>query len=196
MIKAIIFDIGGVISTGKIELLLEKISEKLKINKDDLLTFFKAHKPELATGKMKFAQFHKLLKQKFNLKEDILLLWKKTYLDVFSLNPELLDYADSLRERYKTGVITNTIDFHSEINRERGLFKHFDETITSSDFGAAKPSREVFDEMLKRFNLKSEECVLIEDRLEHLEIPRQMGFNIIHFKNNNQFFKEIKKIIK
>lgn len=57
-----------------------------------------------------------------------------------------------------------------------------------------KPEREIFELALRKLNLNAEECVLIDDRAEQLELPAQMGFKVIHFKSNGQLIADLKSL--
>jgi epoxide hydrolase-like predicted phosphatase len=186
MIKAIIFDMGGVVCRGKLELVLEKIADELAINKEELSNLFSNYKDNLITGRMKVSQFCNIIKNRYGIKKDIIPVWKQTYSEILSLNAELVGYMEELRKSYKIALITNTNELHVEINRERGVFKYFDEIVTSCELGIAKPNKEIFEAMLAKLKLKPNECIFIDDRLGNIGTPKQMGFKVIHFQDNQQ----------
>lgn len=194
MIKAILLDMGGVALNGKIEQVLEKLARHLGIDAKHFSQFYSKYKPELQSGKMKTVDFCNLVKNEFNIQEDIIPIWTKTYLEVMTLNNPLLDFIRELRGKYQVGVITNTIDLHAAINRKRDAFKHFDEVIVSCDAGLVKPNRGIFDLMLKKLSVKGEECVLIDDRENHVQVARKIGMHGLIFKTLPELKRDLEKV--
>ncbi|MCC7552452.1 HAD-IA family hydrolase [Candidatus Micrarchaeota archaeon] len=148
----------------------------------------------MLTGKITINEFGKTIKTKFNLDINVIEKWKEAYLQVMPINYELLELVDKLKYDYKIGIISNLPKLHFEINKERDIFSHFDFAVLSCDVGFIKPQKEIFDLAIKKLNLTTEDCIFIDDRTEHLETPLKMGFQVINFKNNNQFIEELEKL--
>ena len=53
----------------------------------------------------------------------------------------------------------------------------------------------MFQYVLKRFKVKGEETLYIDDIKDFLIVANKLGIKGIHFKNFNQFKKELKNII-
>lgn len=193
MIRAIIFDMGGVILTSEMSELLAKIAERLRIDKKQFADLYYQHKSAILTGKMKMSEFCELARKKFEVHEDILPIWRDTYMKIMKLNIPLLNLIQNLRKKYRIGVITNTVDLHAEINKERGVFKYFDEVAISSDEGMKKPDKEIFDLMTKKLNVKAKECIFVDDHESHVRAAEKMGMNGITFQNNQQLIRELEK---
>ena len=64
--------------------------------------------------------------------------------------------------------------------------------MISCDIGLVKPQREIFDLVLEKLNLKASDCIFIDDREKHLAMPKEMGFQVIHFKSNQQLKNDLK----
>ncbi|MFC2143884.1 HAD-IA family hydrolase [Candidatus Aenigmatarchaeota archaeon] len=80
------------------------------------------------------------------------------------------------------------------MNKDRGIFSYFEPAILSCEIGMAKPHKEIFELALQKLGLKSEECVFIDDREEHLDTPKSMGFKVIHYKDSEQLIKGFRKL--
>lgn len=111
-----------------------------------------------------------------------------------AINEELLSIVKSLKKHYRVGLLSNTSDLHAQINQERGLYAHFNPLLISCEIGHIKPQKEIFELALKKLALPAQECVFIDDRQEHLEIPRRMGFHVIHFQNNAQLLNALTRL--
>lgn len=192
--KAILFDAGGVLLKNRLEELDSALVRNIQASVAKIV--LKARKElglELLLGKRSTADF--LTKVKEELSEHIdQKQYRKVYLETMVINKELLSLVESLKKHYRVGLISNTSDLHAQINRERGLCAHFDPLLISCEIGYVKPQKEIFELALKKLALPPQECIFIDDRQEHLEIPRKMGFHVIHFKNNVQLLNEFVKL--
>lgn len=58
------------------------------------------------------------------------------------------------------------------------LTSKFDQIIISSEVKLAKPDPEIFKLVLDKLQLKSKECLIIDDSHEHLEAAKELGFDV------------------
>lgn len=196
MIKAIVFDMGGVLLLNRIEEILEKVAERLEIDLNVLRDLRKEHVRKLSTGKESMENFARLLKEKTGLEigeDEIIKIWKSSYLEVMPVNEELVEIVKELKKKYVIGMISNLPDLHAEINIERNLFDLFEPCLLSCKVGFAKPDKEIFELMLQKLALKAEKCLFVDDRTQHLEAAKKLGFETIQFKNNKQLIEELKE---
>jgi FMN phosphatase YigB (HAD superfamily) len=66
--------------------------------------------------------------------------------------------------------------------------------LISGDCGMIKPYKCIYTYFLATYNLKPEECLLIDDRWENIIAARKLGMRGIVIKNEN--FKKLAKILK
>ena len=190
MIKAIIFDWGGVLSlTGSItdfgniyapkfgkdpeeynKLMIENW-EIAKVNKMDSKLFwinlakFLGTDPE--TFRKDFSEFH-------------------------GFNKEILDLAKKLKKNYKLGLLSNQIkDWLEEFIKKHKLKQIFDVIVTSYETGLAKPDITIFREIVKRLNVKPNECVYIDDFETNIPPAKKLGMKTILFRNCEQLKKDL-----
>lgn len=197
-IRAVIFDMGGVLLLNRIEEVLQRVAEVLKIDAEAFREFQLEYHERIIRGRLSVREFVGMADERFGLEmgpDRILQLWKKSYLEVMLINKALLETAERIRERgYKTGMISNLSDLHAQINRERGLLEPFDVCILSCEVGLIKPQKEIFQLAVQKLGLRPEECVFIDDREKYLSVPRDMGFRVIHYKGNKELIEELKVI--
>lgn len=192
VIKAVLFDIGGVVLKDKLESVYCKIAKKLNVSENEFSELLRAHKEHLLKGKMSVYDASKLVKEYFKIDYDVVSVWESSYLEVMKINSEIVALVHNLKSNYVVGAISNTMDVHSAINKNRKLYDLFNPMIISCDIGLMKPEKEIFEETLKKLNLKSEECIFIDDRIEHLEIPNSMSFKTIHYTGYDSLVHELK----
>lgn len=69
----------------------------------------------------------------------------------------------------------------------------FDGVVVSADVHTAKPDTKIYNHLLRKYNLKAEECLFIDDRADNVEGAIKAGMNAFQFKND---FEGIKQYLK
>lgn len=200
MIKNVIFDVGYVL----VDFCWRELMEDLGIAKDLQEVFektvFGSHWwGELDRGAI---EEEKVLKM---LRED-----NKEHLEEFDLiwsNRDKLvkpyDYAVGMIEALKAKglkvyLLSNYPKELFTMHMECGRFPFIDKVdgkVVSGFVQLVKPDREIYEYLLKKYDLKAEECVFIDDRQENVEAAKEIGINGIWFWNYEQMIGELEKII-
>lgn len=194
MIKSIIFDLGGVILTHKVEMTMKSLAETFQIDEEKSINLFKKFEDDWVTGKITGEQLVNNFKKEFKSKQPlkkILKHWVDLYNERTNLNEDLIDFIDKLRRKYKIYLLTNTTDIHHNLNSTRGIFEHFDRVFPSFIVGKRKPNSDFYEHVLEEIQLKSQECIFIDDREENLKVPKSLGMKTILFKDNKNFTKAL-----
>jgi len=197
MIKAVIFDMGGVLLESKLEDIVAKVAEKLNLSENFFGDTKNASYKDSLTGKIKFKEFAQSIILERDIKlsvEEFLKLWKDSYLEVMSVNEELRDYAKKLSEKYKIALVSNLNDFHGSINYERNLFDIFNPCLLSYEVGISKPDKRIFELVLNKLEVFANDCIFVDDREGHLVPAKELGINTILFENNQQVFEKLRKL--
>lgn len=71
----------------------------------------------------------------------------------------------------------------------------FDEVIISAEVGYQKPNKEIFEVLLGRLNIKSEELVFIDDTQNSLKYSGEIGYVPVLFTSNEKLKIEIESIL-
>ena len=194
MIKAIIFDIGGVVLSKRIEEVYLKLINDLGIDYDSFEDFRKNYDfSGILKGEDSIEKFLKDIKNFFSLEVNIIERWKKVYVDSMLINNEVINIINRLKKNYIISSLSNTSKLHAEINRKRGVFSYFEPALNSCDLGLKKPEKEIYNLMLDRLNLKPEQCIFIDDRELHIDSAKKLGFKTILFKDSQQLLSDLNK---
>jgi FMN phosphatase YigB (HAD superfamily) len=127
-IKMIFFDVGGVLSGTHIEKFLTAVAGRFGVSAEGLIGLRQLHHREMVTGKSSVDDFIIILKTKFSIsisKDEMLRIWKSTYIECMRLNDELYRFIRSLKG-IKVGIISDVYAYHAKINKERGAYAGFD----------------------------------------------------------------------
>lgn len=197
MIKNIIFDIGNVLIQFKPqEFLKEKYVDEKKcdelfklifkseewlmldkgtITEEEAVERFSQRKPEYknecAEIMRDWHDMHIPMKDTVELLKDL----KNKGYEIFLL---------SNYHRKAFEVISDRFDFLGLANGK----------IISSHVQLLKPDKEIYEALLKNYNLKAEESVFIDDTLVNIEKANELGIHGIWFKNVKSLREELSKL--
>ncbi|QIG88773.1 HAD family phosphatase [Chryseobacterium sp. POL2] len=75
------------------------------------------------------------------------------------------------------------------------FFKIFDgKIVVSGDEKLIKPDPKIYQVLLKRYNLKAEESVFIDDNIQNIETAKDLGFATIHVKQETDLGQELRNL--
>ncbi len=195
MIRAVFFDVGGVLKSGYRNA-CEQFARKIGNSIEEYELFEEQYFPELETGTLSRRAFFSLLSKRFSFSiEDLEKEWKKAYLETFIENTETRTFALNLKPKYIVGIISDVTTLIIDYNYEKGVYEGFDPVILSAETGFVKPQREIFDEANKRSKTTPAECIFIDDKPPLIEKAREYGFHGILYQNPTQLREEFNKII-
>lgn len=97
-------------------------------------------------------------------------------------------------DNYKVVALTNWSAETFPIALKRFDFlSWFEGIVVSGEEKTRKPYRAIFEITLKRFNIKPDASLFIDDNLRNIEAANNLGINGIHFKTPEQLISELKK---
>lgn len=197
MIKAVIFDLGGVILRTEFDAPRHHLAEKLSVDYDDMLrAVFQSESCQLASLGRISADEHwinvtRLLKRPAT---DVELIRREFFAgDV--IDRTLLDFIRSLRPRYKVGLLSNAWSDLREYTRENRFDDAFDGLTISAEAGVVKPSAGAYELSLKQMGVNADESVFVDDFIENVEGARAVGMTAVHFKGIDELMKEMKSLL-
>ncbi len=191
MIKAIIFDYGGVISKkAGWDVFCMTYAEKYNVNKEEFLKIVHENWGKAKINQMNSSFFWKNVAKFLKISEEQL---KSDANEYHYFNPAMLEIAKQLKQNYKIALLSNHIeDWLEETIIKYKLNEVFEIIVTSYNTGFAKPDKEIYLKILEKLNLKPEECLFIDDFERNIKAAKALNINCIHFQNENQFREELK----
>lgn len=195
MIKAILFDLGGVLFTNGTKKFNQVISARYHLSDD----FVKdAMDGEIGTNyreaKITRDEFWKLFLQKLNIHEDDETL-EKEWVGYYELIEGTRDIIFELSKKYKIYYLSDNVKERVDKLDERfGFLKWFTDGVFSHDAGVRKPDPRIYTYTLNKLNIKPEEGVFIDDKESSLVPARQMGITTILFTSPEQLRSDLIKL--
>jgi HAD superfamily hydrolase (TIGR01509 family) len=99
------------------------------------------------------------------------------WLDMFELQPKMVDLAHRLSDRYRVHLLSNIGDLHwAHLSREYGIHRIGHGALPSFVTGFMKPEAGIYAEAERRFGLDPRTTVFIDDRAENIKAARSRGW--------------------
>ena len=198
MIKAIIFDYGGVLTFGRYTAVIlkgiEKRHGKGAVNRyqalDDLIV-------EMDSGEMGLEGFVEKVNEKIgtdiSFKE-----MHEIFEEVVNLNPKVIELIKKTGQKYRVLMLSNNDPPTIGILRKKhsDLLQLFEKTYFSCELKMRKPSKEIFEHLLKDAGLKAGECVFIDDKEKNVKAAEALGFKAVLFRDAELLEKDLTRILK
>ena len=196
-IKAVFFDLGGVIVRTEFQTPREQLAERLGMEYEDLnrIVFDSDTGQRASVGEISSEDHWAAVIKRLKRPASELAAIREEFFAGDIVDRTLVDYIRSLRPKYKTGLISNAWgDLRDFIAREK-FDDAFDKMIISAEVGAMKPEAKIFQIALEQFGVKPEEAVFVDDFLINVEGAEKVGMKAIHFKDPESALKLLKKLL-
>jgi HAD superfamily hydrolase (TIGR01549 family) len=185
MLKAIIFDVGGVLIRTQSRAGREKWAARLGIDSWEFENFvFNGQSGRQAGLGQKTTEAHwRWLGDYFGLAEASLTEMRRDFFAGDVMNESLVAYIKRLRQTgYRTGLLSNFADEARHVWTEVYPFiEHFDGIVISCEVGLMKPDPKIYHLAAESVGVKVEETLFVDDFIENIEGAQKVGMQTIHF---------------
>lgn len=199
LIKAIIFDFGGVIGTNSNQKIFATISNKFGLESEKIKEVYFKIIPLALINQITPMDFWKKLAEGLNIKnfDKLNSVWIKTYKENAKLNSELIYLVKILKASgFQLAILSNLANIYRNYTIAKKIENLFDFVIYSCDTKAKKPERVIFNELINKLNVNPYQCIYIDDDQNNLEIPFDIGINTILYQSFNQFIENLSVFFK
>lgn len=196
MIKAVFFDVGGVlvwdVGPGARVLATRIFNTRLA---SLLPTWLKLIR-KLGEGKITENNFWDTLARAYRLPNRR----RRELYKIFPSRKMTKDHrvfgiAKRLRDAdYAIGIISDTIPSHAAIHRRVGTYRMFSPIILSHEVGAMKPKKNIFRAAVRRAGVRYSEAVFFDDHREKLVGARELGIKTFVYKNPTQLVRSLRRL--
>ncbi|MFX0023373.1 MAG: HAD family hydrolase [Candidatus Hermodarchaeota archaeon] len=200
-VKAVIFDLGGVVINLDFSNFYNKIIIQSPLNKPQtpiMLEFFR-QSDMYHQGTMTDDEFYQLACDLLQ----VCMLDQSDFFDAFNsiisgYNTDVAEIIKSIREsnQFKLLALSNVNASHWNFILNKGwAFIHwFDELILSHETHLIKPNPEAFEFAIKKAGCKPKQIVYIDDGLNNIRSAKKLGINGIKFTNSDELLNELRKL--
>lgn len=197
MIKAVIFDVGGVLHTNEIPHVWDDIAKTLNISVEQYNSAKKGIIEDFNKGEITENKYWEKIKEKTHatglLPEDS--LYGREFKKRFTENKEILDLVKSLKKQgYKLAILTNTISSHFDHAKNVGLFNDFDVEVASHLVHLMKPNKNIYVYTLEKLGVSPDEAIFIDDTKENIDAANDLGIHGIVFTNKHDLENQLHQL--
>lgn len=198
MIKALLFDIGGVVLPfAEWQWHDQKWEALLDLQEGDIQRrIWNSEKSSLAvTGEVTFDEFMDWLAGELGLTESQLKEWNDDQNSLVRYDHEVADWLRSLRPRYRVAFISNDWSNGREENCRLGLDELADVMVISAEEGVSKPDPRIYEVTLSRLGVTASDVLFVDDRPENVEAAIRLGMQGIISRDSKEMMKEVNDVL-
>jgi epoxide hydrolase-like predicted phosphatase len=197
-IKAVIFDIGGVLLQSAVPHQNRAWEDRFGIQDSEVFKFINRSGLSAAAtrGKVSSDELWQQVSEHFGIDREQIREVEKTYQSNERLNTELADFLKDLRPRYKTALLSNAWSGAREaVNKKYGLDKLVDIMLFSAEDGTMKPEARFYLLALHRLGVQANETIFLDNKIINVDGASLVGLHSIHYQDNAQAIAAIHKYI-
>ncbi|SRR6266550_807595 len=196
MIRAVIFDLWGVLAT-KNPRVFDVMARDMHIS-NDARPYFIELLAEMEAGKLDEDGFWQRFCQSQQRERPTkgTATWSQYYQEITHINDDLLQLVQQLKHNgYKVAIISNIDKYAVQHMRDKGLASHFDITIFSCEVGLLKPDPAIYKLAIEQLGVQPAEAFFTDDKPAKVAGAKAVGLQAIVFTDTQSLRQELSKLI-
>ncbi len=197
-IRAVGFDLGGVLAAYTMPQQLKAMAEKMQISHEAFLTSFNERRQILETGRLDEGIFWQGVSTDLggSLPGEVLRdYWNSWYSEHNFITTDMLGLVDRLKANgYRVGLLSNIDPDHAATNRARGILAHFDAVVLSTEYRLLKPNEAAYAALSRQLDVAYQELVFIDDSPVNVTAAEALGIAAILFSSYDQVVTELDRL--
>ena len=204
MIKDIVFDFGGVLTTIDTERALAKFRNLGVEQPERFINSYCQKGPffELENGDIDADMFCRKLSEicgrdiTYKQAEEAWLGF------LVEIHEEWLEWLQSLRGKYRLSVLSNTNPFIQGWAQTKeftpcgkSLADYFDAQFFSYRMNCSKPSEEIYRKMLAQGTMKANETLFVDDGQKNIDTAARLGIKTLKVENGEDWRAALEKVL-
>jgi epoxide hydrolase-like predicted phosphatase len=198
MIKAILFDIGGVLirTTDRRPRAMLADAFGYTYEQLDELVFNGAEGHAAQRGEKTMTEQWEYVRRQLNARPDEIETIRHTFFSGDTLDADLLTLIRQLQPRYTLGIITNAFDdVRHALTHQFRIAHLFHHIIVSAEEGIMKPDPRIYQTALDRCGVQPGETVFIDDFPHNVQAARGLGIHAIWHRSAPQTIAELTALL-
>ena len=196
-IKAVIWDIGGVIMRTEDQAPRAELAAELGVTRAYLneIVFGGEQGTRAQKGEISRKELWDYVRSEQKLAPGEYLDLDERFFGGDVLDTDLVDFIRSLKPRFKIGIISNAWSQIADSLVEWGIDDAFEMVVGSGDVGIMKPDPQIFQIALERLGVEPAEAVFVDDFIENIRGAQALGIAAIHFQDREQVIQALEQLL-
>ncbi len=197
-IRAVIFDLGGVLVRTEDQTPRRELAERLGITRQEMyyLVFDSPSARQASLGTMTAEEHMERVRLTLGVAPEDFSTVPGAFWSGDRLDLGLVDYIRSLRPRYKTALLSNAwSDLRGVLTERWKITDVFDEMVISAEVGIVKPDARIYHLALERLQVAPQESVFVDDFIENIDGGKTVGLHTIYFRTPQQAIEDLSKLL-
>ena len=195
-VSCVLFDLGGVLVNWHNAWLIEEVSKKFLVSKDNLQHEFEKNLAILSSGLMDESEFWSKIGEKLDseqLKQQNSLL-EPIFRKFVTPNDHVIELSKKIKhEGTHIGILSNTEPVTFSVVEEIFPISHFDFKFLSYEIGHVKPDPMIYKHVTEKIPFNKEELFFIDDLESNVNSANDFGIKTIQFVGYEKLLDDLKK---
>lgn len=190
--KAIIFDLGGVLFVNGTKKFIISLSKKYNLDSEKVKGVIDGGIGSLyREAKITRDEFWRCALEELGIDENINTL-EDEWIGGYELIEETKDLIIELGKKYKIYYVSdNAKELSEQLHKLHNFRSWFESGILAYEAGVRKPDPKIYEMLLKKAGLNAEETLYIDDKQDNLFPPAQMGMETILFETPDKLREKL-----
>ena len=196
-IRAIFFDLGGVILRTEYQTPRQYLAERLNMEYDDLvrLVFESETSREASIGTLTADEHWAALMVRLGRPASEAQKLRDEFFGGDVLDYELIQLIRALHGKYRTGLISNAWDDLRQYIARQKFDDCFDGITISAEVGVVKPEARIYQVALEQAKVQANEAVFVDDFQVNIEGCEKVGMQGILFEDPDEVKQKLKALL-
>jgi epoxide hydrolase-like predicted phosphatase len=196
-IRAVFFDLGGVIVRTEFQAPRQHLAERLGMEYDDLvkLVFESKSAIQATVGLLTEDEHWAAVALRLHLSESEIQAVRDEFFAGDVIDLPLLDFMRGLRKQFKVGLISNAWSGLRPWIVAKKFEDAFDAMTISAEAQVAKPDAGIYQIALEKFGVAPAESVFLDDFPANVTGAQEVGMQAIQFIRPTQALDELNQIL-
>ena len=193
MIKAVLFDFGGVLAEEGFKQGLRAIAKERGLDPEDFYEIAGelVYQMGYVMGSSDEKAYWDTVREKTGVKGADK-EFREEILKRFELRPDMMEVVEKIRSSgLIVAILSDQTNWLDELDQRTPFHHHFDYVFNSFHLQKTKRDPSIFVDICAVLGVRPEEGLFVDDNLENIERAASQGLRTIHFKDVGKFKKEI-----
>jgi len=204
MVKAIVWDLGGVWGSNPPRNIIREIAVKHRLESKDIVKSWNKYWTKFVTGAITEEKFYEniirdlhiggLRRETINEFVEYSKLFTAIKPEEFAMIKKLKEVLGTEEEPIKFLLLTNTTKEWWGYFKKNRDFSVFDDIILSFEERMAKPTEALFKKVIEKIGEPGEEILFIDDKVSNCNAAERAGMQPMHFTTMDALIEQLHEL--